>query len=597
MKQKIIALAVLGLPAVALAADGGLLDEIVVTATRTARTADESLQSVTVISRKAIEQSQARSLPELLAGVPGLSIVSNGGAGKATSVFLRGANDDHVLVLIDGVKVGSATTGKAAFQDIPLDQIERVEIVRGPRSTLYGSGAIGGVIQIFTRQVAKAVSASAGAGSQDTRRLSASLSGLSGEVSWRMSASHFYTDGINVRPAHPDKDEDGYENNALSLALNWQLDADHRLAFDWMRAQGKNEYDGGSTKIGAHGESVQQVAGVAIHSRLAGHWQSTLRLGQSLDASDDWASATATSKTSFDTRRNSVSWQNDFTLGRDLLTLGLDAVDDRVSSTTNYATKSRMEKAAFGQYQFGLGQHELIAGLRRLDNEQFGGHTTGNLDWGYDLGNGLRLRAGYGTAFKAPTFNQLYYPDIGFYKGNPDLRPETSETREVGLRSGGGWITWDVSLFRTDVENLIAGWYPPINTAQARMAGGEAGLGLSLAGWQLRTTVSHVDTEDRATGKRLARRPQWSGRFDADRAFGRNRFGISVYGQDGSFDDAANAVAIDGFAVVDLRFERAIDDRFSLQAKAGNLFDQSYETASGYASPGRTFFIGLNYRD
>lgn len=597
MKQKLIALAILGLPVTAFPADDNLLDEIVVTATRTAQTADEALAAVTVITRKDIEQSTAQSLIELLRGVPGVSMTSNGGAGKTTSVNLRGANDDHVLVLIDGIKVGSATTGKAAFQDFPLDQIERIEIVRGPRSTLYGSGAIGGVIQIFTRRQAAGISASAGIGSQDTQHATAGFAGVAGGISWRLNASRFYTNGINAKPAHIDNDQDGYENHALSLAMEWQPTDSHRLVFDLMRAQGSNEYDGGSTKKGAHSESVQRVLGMALHSRLAENWNSILRFGQSFDGGDDWASATATSKTVYDTRRNSVSWQNDFTLGRDILTLGVDAVEDRVSSTVDYALESRTEKAVFGQYQFNLGRHELIAGLRRLDNEQFGGHTTGNLDWGYDLGNGLRLRAGYGTAFKAPTFNQLYYPDVGFYKGNPDLKPETSETSEIGMRGGEGHFVWSLNLFQTNVENLISGLYPPVNINQARMTGGELELSMTLDGWQLRTGISNAEAVDRATGKRLVRRPQWTGRLDADRAFGKYLFGVSLYGQDKSFDDAANTKHIHGFALVDLRLARTMSDRLSVQAKVGNLFDKSYETISGYASPGRVVFVGLNYRD
>lgn len=597
MKIKTLALAIASLPAAALAADESLLGEIVVTATRTAQTVDETLAAVTVITRKDIERSQAQSLPELLAGTPGLSIASNGGAGKTTSIYLRGANDDHVLVLVDGIRIGSATKGVAAFQDIPLDQIERIEIVRGPRSTLYGSGAIGGVIQIFTRQKGEAFTATAGIGSQDTQRTTAGVGGSVGDVSWRLNASRFYTNGINARPAHIDKDQDGYENKAFSLAMAWKLNADQRVTFDLMHAQGENEYDGGSTKRGAHGESVQQVLSLGLHSRLSERWQSTLRVGQSLDASDDWASATAVSKTYFDTRRDSISWQNDFALGQDVLTLGVDAVDDRVSSTTNYTLKSRMEKALFGQYQFNLGRHELLAGLRHLDNEQFGGHTTGNLDWGYSLSSGLRLRAGYGTAFKAPTFNQLYYPDVGFYKGNPSLRPETSKTGEIGIRGGTGGFSWDVSLFRTDVENLIAGLYPPTNTARARMAGGELGLAFTLHDWQVRLAVSNAETEDRATGKRLVRRPEWTGRVEADRVIGKTRFGVTVYGQDESFDDTANTKHIHGFALVDLRLERPISDRLTIQAKASNLLDKPYETISGYASPGRVLFVGLNYRD
>ncbi|MBU1666664.1 MAG: TonB-dependent receptor [Gammaproteobacteria bacterium] len=580
------------------------LDEIVVTATRLAQPLSEILAATEVITRNEIDRSGSATLTELLSAHAGINLAINGGAGKSSAILLRGTNADHVLVLVDGLKMGSATTGTTAFQDLPLDQIERIEIVRGPRSTLYGSGAIGGVIQIFTRPAGKVLTASAGLGSQGTRRLAASMGGQADQLSWRLNASHFMTDGINSQPKHLDTDRDGYENNALSMALDWKINPEHRLKFDLLHAQGKSNYDGTDPNFpwgettGAHTRSTQQVLGLTLNSHLSDRWNSTLRIGQSADLSDTWYSDSAPIGT-IDTHRNSLSWQNDLHLGQGTLTLGADAVDDRVSGNTAYARDSRLEKALFGQYRHRFGQQDIQVGLRRLDNAQFGGHTSGDLGWGYALADGLRLTASYGTAFKAPTFNQLYWPGAG----NPALQPETSKTWEAGLRANQGVVTWGLNLYRTEVANLIdwrdvgGGVWLPTNTSRARMVGGEVELGLKLGDWAVHAVASNVDPVDTATGRRLPRRASWTGRLDADRSFGKTQFGLSLHGQDMSYDNAANSLRLPGFALADIRVAHAVDKYWSIQAHANNLFDKEYATVNGYASPGRGVFVGLSYRD
>jgi vitamin B12 transporter len=241
------------------------LPELVVTATRTAQTVDESLASVTVISREEIDNSQALTLPEILRGVPGLDISSNGGLGKTTSVFMRGTESDHVLVLVDGLKIGSATLGNVALEHLPLSQIERIEIVRGPRSSLYGSEAIGGVIQIFTRQ-GKGIQASVGMGDDRTYQVTAGLSGATKENWYSLYADHLQTEGFNDCQGNTsggcftiEPDDDGYDNTSFSAKLGHRFGDSVTIEAHAMQAQGHTEYD---SSFDNEADFVQQVLGL-----------------------------------------------------------------------------------------------------------------------------------------------------------------------------------------------------------------------------------------------------------------------------------------------------------------------------------------------
>ena len=583
------------------------LDPIVVTATRTARTADESLAPVTVLTREDIERLQARSVPELLRGLPGLSLVNSGGAGKATAVFLRGTESDHVLVLIDGVKVGSATLGTTAFQHLPIEQIERIEIVRGPRSSLYGSEAIGGVIQIFTRKGGGPVRpfASAGGGSYKSWDAAAGLSG-GGERGWfNLAVSGSETEGFNACEGKPapggagcftvEPDKDGYRNRAASVRGGYRFRNSLEIDVHALRSEGDTEYDGSFVN---ESESVQQVLGGGLRFNLAGFWDLSVSGGRSLDQSENFKDGVFRSR--FDTQRDTVSFQNDFGLGGvHLLSLGFDYQDDRVDSTTPYRPDSRNNRGAFAQYQGGLGRHSLQLSLRRDDNQQFGEYTTGTAAWGWNFWRRLRLNAAYGTAFKAPTFNELYFP--GF--GNPDLRPEQSRSLELGLKGNHAHGRWSLNVYETRVEDLIAfdaATFAPGNIDQALIRGLELVAAVHWRDWELDTNLSLLDPRNRSGGanhkRLLPRRPQSAFRLDLDRRLGDLRLGGSVVAEGERYDDLANTRRLAGYATVELRGEYRFSRAWRLQARVENLLDKEYETAAYYNQPGRSLFVTLRYQ-
>ncbi len=584
------------------AEDATEIDPVVVTATRTARTVDDSLASVTVIERADIERLQARSVPDLLRGAQGIQVSNSGGAGKVTELSLRGTAADHVLVLIDGVKIGSATTGTTAWQDLPIDQIERIEVVRGPRSSLYGSEAIGGVIQIFTRKGGGALkpSLSLGGGSYRSANASANLSGGGGQGWWSLGLGYEDTQGFNACNGTPlgagcftfEPDADGYRNLSGSARGGYRFGDRGEVDLFWLGAKAHSLFDGNFVN---DTKTNQQVVGAKGRMRPLDPLDLSLSLGQSRDASDNRLNGG--SVTRFDTIRDTASLQSDLTLGAGkILTLGVDWQNDRIESTEDYAEDSRDNVGVFGQAQTRLGGHDLSASLRQDDNQQFGTHATGSAAWGYTVA-GVRLLATYGTAFKAPTFNDLYYP----LYGNPDLVPEQSRSAELGVAGSLRGLRWSINAYDTQVDDLIVFGpsFIPENIDQARILGLEMALAGRIAEWDLNANLTLLEpvneTDGPNDGNLLPRRAEQSARLDLDRRMGPWGVGFSLIGVGRRYDDAANSRRLDPYATVDLRADYAFSEAWRLQGRIENLFDANYETAAYYNQPGTGIYLTLRY--
>ena len=577
-------------------------DAVIVTATRTSQTANEALASVTVITRKDMERSQAHSVPELLRDVAGIDVARQGGDGKLTSVFLRGTNSNQVLVLVDGVKIGNATSGTVAWEFLPLDEIERIEIVRGPRSSLYGSEAVGGVIQIFTRRGTTTMQprASVTAGSHSFNDTAIGVSGTYHETRYNVSTSRLATHGINsTRPSigFNEPDRDGYQNNAYSLQLDQRLTEHVDLGINGLRASGKTGYD---SFPGFNNEDhfTQEIAGAKLRVEPFQEWVSTIALGYNLDDRNSFSTNGFSTPEQFMTTRRSASWQNDLSIGtQQLLTLGYDRSEDHVTSTTTYTRTSRETHGLFSQYQLGFGAQDLNLGYRRDHNEQFGNHDTGNIAWGLKLEENLRLYASYGTAFHAPTFNDLYYSSP-FFEGNPDLQPEESKSSEIGLKGRNRQLGWQLSAYRTDVSNLIA-YDAATNTVQnvnkARIDGIEAEANTTINDWRLTGALTLTDPRDVGTGNLLARRSRQTAHFAVDRHMGDLDVGMETIAAGKSYDDASNNVPIAGYGLLNLRARYHLARDWQVQGRIENVLDKDYETVANYNSPGRSYFMGVSY--
>ncbi len=602
----------LSLPAIAAAQAPTELDDVTVTATRTPVSVQASVVPVQVIDRTQIDHSQANSLQELLRGRAGVDFTNQGGPGKITSLFLRGSNSNQVLVLVDGVRLGSATTGMAALQDLPVDQIERVEIVRGPRSSLYGSEAIGGVIQIFTRSAGKGLqqNLSVTAGSNNLRQASAGFSNR-GERGW-VSAQGAYqkTDGINACNGSSllfqgcyveEPDRDGYRNTSINVRGGYALTDTLDLEGHVLSANSFNEYDG-SVFGGNEADNRQQVYGGKLSWGPSETVHITAQVGRNVDQADNYFASNGSRRfaSAFDTRRDTASLQGDFLLAEgQQLTAGADWQNDKVTSSTAYDVNDRDNTGVFVEYQGQFGAHSLQASVRNDDNEQFGNHTTGSLGYGFAFGNGFRLTASAGTGLKAPTFNDLYYP--GF--SNPELEPEESKSLNIGISQYADNWNWTFNAYETRIDQLIGydSSFELVNVAEARIRGAELTGFMSLAGFEFNAQASFTDARDHTSGGAtydnwLARRAHTSGRLDVDKSFGPLRLGITAAGSGHRYDNAANTLRLAGYGTVDLRVEYAINDAWSLQAKAANVFDREYETIAWYNQPGREYQLTLRYR-
>jgi len=541
---------------------------------------------------------------ELLRGLPGMAVSNNGGRGKQTSVFLRGTESDHVMVLIDGVKVGSATAGLFAFQDLPVEQIERIEVVRGPRSSVYGSEAIGGVIQIFTRRGGDGFKpfASVSAGSDRTGEASAGVGGGDDRAWFSVSGNAESSDGFDACRGSfaggcftVEPDRDGYRNRGVSARAGYRFDGGVELEAHLLRTSADVEFDGGFQN---EAQNRQAVYGGKLSFAPLDPWRVSATLGHARDEADSFKDAVFASE--FITRRDSVSVQNDIDLAPGhLAVIGFDYQRDRVSGNTAFTVTSRRNRGVFGQYLGQFGAHDLQASLRHDDNQQFGASNTGSAAWGWQFHRAVRLIASYGTAFKAPSFNELYFP--GF--GNANLSPEESRTMEIALQGVAGGARWGLNVFQSDVDDLIAfdaATFAPANLGRSRIRGLEATLAAQVLGVDASASVTVLDPRNRDTtanrGNQLPRRPRQVLRLDLDRAFGAWSLGSTVIAEGARYDDLANTQRLGGFVTLDLRAEYRIDPAWTVQARVENLLDKRYETAAFFNQPGRGAYLTLRYQ-
>lgn len=582
-------------------------DPVIVAASRIAEPLTAVVASVTVITRADIDRLQPHSVLELLGGLTGLFVASTGDLGKSSNLFVRGTNADHVLVLVDGIKIGSATTGQAALEQLPVGQIERIEIVRGPRSSLYGSDAIGGIIQIFTRHsgpgAAGRPSFELTGGSHQTWQAQGGYTGSRGPLWYNASADGLYTGGIPVcaagaptaAPCYTTEPRQGYWGGSAAVSGGYQVSETTRVSVDWLRANGDNHYDG-DVFSGNESHVVQQAAGIALQTAPLARWGTSLTAGQSLDESaqlfDDAPDGF------FDTRRETLSWLNDLHVAAaQNLLLGVDYERDTIGSDTDYAVRSREDTGAFGSYRLTPGCLDLEVSARHDHNQQFGNHTTGAAAAGWRFADGVRLIASWGTAFKAPTFNDLYFP----FFGNPALRPETSRSTELGLEGDLAARTeWAINAYETTIDDLIE--YNPVtfgadNIDRARIRGVELHLMTRIAGTEARLYTTWLDPRDRGAnrGAVLPERAEESVRVDLDRDFGALTAGTSLALVGRRFDDPANTERLGGYTTLELRAGWHLDPLWMLQARISNALNRDYETDLYYDQPRFGAYLTLRY--
>lgn len=611
------AIAALSFTATNLMADDGV-ETVIVTGTRIPTNISESLSAVTVLQRADIERYQAADLFELMSRVPSVSFTRNGGRGSSTAMSLRGNQSDHSMFLIDGVRIGSATTGGAALASLNMATVERIEIIRGPKSNLYGADAIGGVVNIITRKTSapSVFNLRTSFGSNGTTETTA-VTGLNGDRhSFTAMVNLLDTDGIDNTGSTDGVhgDDDAHRKNSLALNYQYQLAENALWKLVYNQNETESEYDNNcsvgswpnSSSVDCYIFSTGQVDSLAtaVDLEISEQWHTSLQLGrtndEALEGADNIDLSTTNNGGEFNTQKTEATWVNNFFLSEDnTLTLGADYLRDEVSGSTDYDEISRDNTAVFAQYQVQLGAVDTNFGLRNDDNEQFGSFTTASFLAGVDLSENLRLVGSFSEGFKAPTFNDLYFPNFG----TPTFEPEQSENYEIGLNASLGNTYLTVAIFNNQLENLIqynSATFQTDQTAEVEISGFEFSADTEIAGWALSVAGSVIDPENKANGKVLRRRAEQSMSFDADYGFDNLTVGFTVRSESHRFDDAANTVKLGGYTVSAIRASYRLNDEWAIRAKIDNLTDKDYVTASSfslgnYLSVGREAMITIAY--
>lgn len=567
--------------------------QVLVTATRHAQSADEALASVTVLTRADIEASQAPDLISLLSRQAGVDIARTGGPGSASTLFLRGTNANHTLVLVDGIRVNSTGQGVFDFAHLPLDQIERIELVRGPRAALWGSDAIGGVLHIFTRDPA-AASVRLRGGRYGRAEGSAALGRRGERGGFGLTAGYGRLRGFSATNEDSfsfDPDDDGYRNRSLSLRGDTAL-GHQRLGFHALATDADVEFDRGETA------ARNASGGLTLGGALGTHWSHLLSLGHAREDLDTPAFGSR-----FESRRHNADWVHHFAVGPGALNAGLNWQHESGLSLSQFSgvviDRVRTTRAGFLGYAGRAGAQDFEAALRHDHNSQFGGATTGNAAWGWRFTDDLRVRLAWGQGFRAPNFNELYHPGFGggLFAGNPALRPERSRSIEAGL----DWTPGDsqrlgLSAYRSRVRDLISfsgANFQAINIARAEIDGAELEYGLLRGGWQFDGSLTWQDPVNAITGQRLLRRAARK----ANASLGYRFDGGIELALDGQFVSDREDVGgrLSGYGLAHLRLGWELAPAWRLEARIENLFDRDYTVVRGYNTPGRNLMVTLGW--
>lgn len=587
-------------------------DAVVVTASRTEQRIRDAIPHTTVLTQKDIRDSQAIDLPSLLRREAGFELTQTGGIGSTTGIFMRGTRTSQALILVDGVRVEDAGFGAAAIQHLMLDEVERVEIVRGNVSSLYGSGAIGGVIQVFTKQGRGAPSpyGEVMAGSRNTGKLRAGYGGEAGDTRFNVTASRFETRGFSAidprlaPPANPDPD--GYRNESLSASLSHKLTSRHSVGASFLRSRGRVDFDGVDTfavppdaPSFTH-ESSQDLGMMQSwwDARLVEAWRSRLTAAEGTDYRTDFRNGSFDSRSN--TRSRQVIWDNELRLApQHAVSVGLEQLRQKLANEGAFAVGARAREAEIARlgYLGRLGAHSLQGNWRTEDYSDFGKADTYFLGYGFDLSDAWRLTASTATAFRAPTFQDLF----GF-GGNPLLKPERARTDELGVQWASGTNRVRVVAFETDFQDAIA--FDPVsftaaNVGRARATGWETSFTGRAFSTDLRASLTLQDSVQGPQETRTVRRAKKFGAVSAARAFGPWRLAaeLAASGDRRDFEIMTGAdVRLAGYAVLNLTARYNVGKALFAAVRVENALDREYRLVHGFNTPPRGLFLTAGWQ-
>lgn len=583
------------------------LENIVVTANRQSQALADIMGDITVVGREELQRSAGDSITSILSRQPGIQITDSGGRQTPSGVMLRGANANHTLLLIDGVRVNSSVQGGANWMAMDTATIERIEILRGAASSLYGSDAIGGVINVITRKGDRDRPLSAwadfGIGSQSTVRTASGFSGAASGWDYALTASMANSDGYSTTTPdaaygnhHPDKD--GYQQHALSGSLGHRWGAGHHLGLTFYNSYIDGDYDAGEWSHPAYALTRQQAYSLTSTNDITQQWQSVLRFGLSKESYDDrgW-------DTVFSTLLRSYSWQNNIQLNdANKLALYVERIEERPQHSADMQTTRRDTNAAGAVYNGRFGRHSLQASLRNDNISNYGNEVTGGLGYDLDLSDTLTIGVAGNTGFHAPTFSDLYYPG----SENPDLSPEKSRNIEAHLRYERNGLQLGATVYQNKIRDMLA-WdntsFRMENIDRATIRGATLTASYEWNATTLRASADFMRPRNDSTGERLVRRASRQYTVAAEHRFDALRVGAE-YLFTGDREDLAvdpntyesYRARLGSFGLLNLTAGYDFSSKASVQLRWNNVFDKDYVLTQGYRTPGSNFFINLSLR-
>jgi vitamin B12 transporter len=575
---------------------------IIVTATRSPMNSSEILSSFTVISREDIDQLPVSSLAELLNTITGFQMSQNGGAGQTTSVFTRGTNAGHTLVLIDGQRISSATLGQVDFANLSLAQIERVEVIKGPKASIWGSDAIGGVIQIFTRQLDTGeISVDLGYGNQNQKQASLSTAFAHGHGGTTITLTAKASDGYDVfEPEEPDSD--GYNQENISLIGYQNINKQWKVNWLAKYDQGNSEYD---NSFGADQSAFDSQQWQVSAQQKTSNWYQEFRLGSQKNESITFGKSISEKEGSFfETDRLQASWLGSYQISPVLSSnIGIDLTKEKVDTLSAYNQNERNLYAAFTHLNFD-NDSQFIGGSIRYDNiEDVDNEVTYSVSVGQRFSADTVVSFNIGSGFKAPSFNDLYYPTDAYSYGNADLSPETSTSIEVLFKTSFANIETELSIYQTEIDNLIE-WdvdenykYTPTNIAEAEIKGLELNFSGEFFNANHELQLGYLDAVNTTTNLPLIRRSKNSARYQLSRQWQRLSVLASINYQ-GEREDTQwpGTITLESYTLVDVSASYHINSAWTAGIKINNLLDKDYTSATNYIGQPAQYLLTISYR-
>ncbi len=575
------------------------VETLVVTANRFEQSIKNVITPVEVVTKEEIDSIQAKSLTEVLSRLPGIQVSGGGGIGQTKSVYVRGTNSSHVLMLLNGVRMGSATLGSGNFGSIPLTGIERIEYIRGSCAAVYGADAVGGVINIITdyQKGQKLSEFSVGVGSNSYRVGKVSSAGEISDKLWgKVVVNKENSDGFSASSTSGQEDDDGYENRDIVAELGGDITSKFSLRATAYYHDGHVEFDSPE-------ESNKDViiSNFSVGAEYTGEQvRSSLTISENTDR--DKTYDTGNDGTT-QTDRQTINWQNLYKFN-DIYSIGggIDWYKSDISESTS--TYEKTDQSNTGYYLMGFYDTDVVqaeANIRSDDNEEYGVNNTWQLGFAWAPASGYRLTASAGSAFKAPSLNDLYYPvtcfpSYGCYGGNADLKPEESESAEFGFEADLDIIQFRAALYQQEIKNLIVWGNIPDNVSEARIRGIELSGSFNTGVLDHNVILEYMDPEDRETGNQLVRRSKESVKWQVSYFGEAWQLDASYRYQGKSYDDADNDDKLGSYSLVDISAGYFVTDNITLRGKIENLLDKDYVVSKEYNTAERSYYATVSYQ-